>query len=180
MSVTSFSTDQCRILNTIVDEVMLPKYRMNRHTPKAVVYSPLYMGGLNYPSFEIIQDQQGFMMMLKHLRWNGTVAKDLLVVLSAIQLVSGLCSPIFEDVHTDLSFLGPGWLLHQRSRMAIPNITLWIERQWTPPLQRVGDQSLMFAFINIANATTKILEMAKYCRCYLRVITTADIADLNG
>ena len=87
---------------------------------------------------------------------------------------------IFEDVQTDLSFLGPGWLLHQPNRMALSNITMWIERQWTSPLQRVGDQSIMKAFINITNVTTRKLEMTNYCRCYLRVITIADLANLDG
>ena len=56
MAVTSFTEEQCKSLNTIIDEVMLPKYKINRHMAKAVVYSPHHMRGLNYPSFEIIQD----------------------------------------------------------------------------------------------------------------------------
>ena len=39
MPTTMFSEDQCRRLNTLVDEVMLNKLHINRHTPKAVLYS---------------------------------------------------------------------------------------------------------------------------------------------
>ena len=33
MPVTTFSNTQCGKLNTVIDEVMLPKYKLNRHTP---------------------------------------------------------------------------------------------------------------------------------------------------
>ena len=39
---------------------------------------------------------------------------------------------------------------------------------------------IMKAFINITNVTTRKLEMTNYCRCYLRVITIADLANLDG
>ena len=58
MTVTTFTAKQCKQLNTAIDAVMLNKYRMNRHTPKAVVYSPLHLGSLNYPSYLIKQDQR--------------------------------------------------------------------------------------------------------------------------
>ena len=68
MPVTSFTKDQCKQLNTIMDEVMLNKYQLNRKMPKAVIYSPYSMGGMNYPSFLILQDQMKIMNLLKQLR----------------------------------------------------------------------------------------------------------------
>ncbi|KAL7520844.1 hypothetical protein ACHAWF_001011 [Thalassiosira exigua] len=76
MATTSFSADQCRQMNTVVDEVMLPKLRFNRHMAKAVLYAPQSRGGAAYPSFQVIQDQKGILTMLQHFRWNGTVGKD--------------------------------------------------------------------------------------------------------
>ena len=58
MPITSFMKKQCGELNTIMDKVMLNKYHLNQKTPKAVIYSPYSMGGMNYPSFQILQDQR--------------------------------------------------------------------------------------------------------------------------
>ena len=82
---------------------MLNKYHLNRNMPKAVIYSPYNMGGMNYPSFQVLQDQMGTMNLLKQLQWNKTVANDFLVTLSAVQFTSGLCEPILMDTSTDLT-----------------------------------------------------------------------------
>ena len=105
--------------------------------------------------------------MLKHFQWNGTVGNDMLVVLLAVQLVSGLCEPIMEDVDSDLSYVVGGWFTHQRNRLRIMNGIMWIEHQWTPSLQREFDQSLMRAFLDIEGVTKGRLEKANWCRLYL-------------
>ena len=46
--------------------------------------------------------------MLRHFLWNGTVWKDMSVVLSAIQLASDVCEPILEDVQTNMSYIDIG------------------------------------------------------------------------
>ena len=138
------------------------------------------MGGLNYPSFQIIQDQKGILTMLKHFRWAGVVCDDMLVVLSAIQQVSGLCEPIMMDVQTDLRYVGKGWFLHQRERLNAMGGQMWIEKQWTPPLQRKGDQSLMKAFTGAPGATHTKLLKANFCRIYARCISIADLASIKG
>ena len=76
MPVTSFTKDQCKQLNTTMDKVMLNKYQLNRKMPKAVIYSPCSIGGMNYPSFLILQDQMKTMNLLKQLRWNKTVSNN--------------------------------------------------------------------------------------------------------
>ena len=57
---------------------------IHRNIPKAVLYSSLEMGGLKYPSFEVIQDQKGILYLLQQLQWKGTIANDMLTVLSAV------------------------------------------------------------------------------------------------
>lgn len=127
MPLTSFDAKQCKQLNTIIDRVMLNKLNLNRNMPKAVIYSPYHMAGLNYPSFQIIQDQKGILNLLKELRWNKTMANDILTVMSAIQLCSGLTDPIMEDTATDLSYLGKSWFLHIRQHLKAFRGKLWIE-----------------------------------------------------
>ena len=105
---------------------------------------------------------------------------DMLVVLSAIQLISGLCKPILEDVTTRLPHLGDGWFKLHRERLAAMSGIVWVERQWAPSLQRLHDGALMAAFVEIPGATTATIVKASWCRLYVRVITIADLAHENG
>lgn len=180
MAVTTFDQDQCHDLNKPIDRVLLNKMKVNRNMPKAVVYAPKHMAGLNYKSFQTLQDQKGILTMLQHFRWNGAVANDLLVTLSAVQLMAGLCKPILQDTKPDLSYLNKGWFLHQRSRLAHMNAEMWIEHQWTPQLQRVRDESLMSTFISIPGITKSKLAKANWCRIYMRIFTIAELSDERG
>lgn len=180
MATTSFTTKECAQLNTILDKAVLPKMRYNRHTPKAVLYAPLSRGRAGYPSFEVIQDQKGIMTMLRNLRWDETMSKDILVTLSAIQLYSGLCKPILEDVTTALDYIPQGWIARICHRLNAMNATMWVEHQWCPKLQRVEDQPIMVAIARVPGITKKMQEKCNYCKLFARVITIADIAIERG
>jgi hypothetical protein len=84
--------------------------------PLAVIYSPLRLGGLNWPSFQVKQDCDSILTLIKHLRHDETVANNIKIALSAWQLASGLCTPFLETVTPRLSYLGVGWLPHMRDR----------------------------------------------------------------
>ena len=182
MAVTSLSNDQCRRLNTALDPTMLNKLHINQHAPKAALYSSLSRGGMDYPSFRIIQAQKGILTLMKHLRVCSTIGNDILVTLSAIQLGSGLCTPILEDTASDLTYLSKhqfGWFLHLREQLIAMNGAIWIEHQWTPSLQRENDVSLMSA-IAMQEISTNDKMKANFCRLYSRVITIADLASEKG
>ena len=180
MGLTSFSTKQCKRLNTIIDEIIIPKLTMNRHTPKAALYSPLSKAGLNYPSYKVIQDQKNILLVLQQLRLDSTITNDIRVALSALQLVSGLTTPIYEDTTTKLPHLPQGLLTHIRDRMMALKATMWIENIWHPTLQRTNDRSLMKTFANIPKVGKTRLERANYCRLYMRITTIADLSNIRG
>ena len=124
MPLTSFTRKECKNLNTAIDKNMVNKYRYNRHMPRTVLYISLELGGANYPCFEITQDQKGILNMIKQLRWNKTIANDILVVLSAMQFASGLCEPVMMNTTTDLSYTSQGWFTHTRQRLHSTNAQL--------------------------------------------------------
>ena len=117
----------------------------------------------------------------------GEIGTDLKITLSAAQLTSGLVTPILDDTELDLPHLEDGVILHLRSTLKKLNGNLHIEKVWTPSLQREGDKSIMEVFARIptskkASATKlkRIMRNANTCRLYLRVITIADLANLDG
>ena len=117
-------------------------------------------------------------------QWGVGGGGEQLMVMSApmdtVHFISGLVTPIFEDVTTPLLYLPPGWFLHLRKCLTDMNAALWIERQWCPVHQHTHDRCLMLAFINIRGITTSRLYRSNYCRIYTRCITTSDLANLRG
>ena len=104
-------------MNTWIDTVVMPKLGLNRHTPKALLYGPLSRGGLNYPQFKTIQTTRSITYMIKQLRWNKDIAKDIRISIEATQLMSGIERPIMEDVETLVKYLEGTWLLTIRERL---------------------------------------------------------------
>ena len=135
---------------------------------------------MNYPDFQIIQDQKGILYLIQQLRWQGTIANDLLTVLSAIPLVSGLCRPLLEDTTTTIEYMNQGWFTHMRQRLAVMNASIWIKHQWCPQVQQHNDKSPMHAFSQILGITKGKLTKANWCRVYARIITISVIAYVKG
>ena len=64
--------------------------------PSAVVYVPLEYGGMEITESYTLQDQLQAQNLIKHLRWGGKPANDILVTLDNIQLVAGFIQPVTE------------------------------------------------------------------------------------
>ena len=95
--LTRFTKKQLKRLSIVIDNVMLPKMGINRKMKRAVIYAPLELGGIGYPSIETIQDQQSIGHFVRHLQWGKEIATDLKIALSHAQLQSGMVTPILDD-----------------------------------------------------------------------------------
>ena len=140
-------------MNTIIDTVILPKLTINRHMSKTVLNSPPQLGGIAYPKFEAIQMIKGIMFLLHQTRWNGPVGNVIHVVLSVLQLMSGHVRLLMEDTTTQVDYIEGGWMFFIQEQFQQINGSMWIEHQWTPPLQRVHDTSIMVSFTAIPGVT---------------------------
>ena len=177
---TSFSRAQCYKINTCIRQTILPKMRLNRHYPSAVLYGPTEFGGMEFPETYTLQDTIQLEYLIKQLRWDRTVANNFLVTLDTVQLCSGFISPILEHTTENIVYLSQSYIINVRQRLAEMDATLWIEKKWAPALQRVGDRSLMECFVRIPGITRASLRKANAVRLYLRVVTIADLADVGG
>ena len=65
--------------------------------PGAVIYGPLEYGGMEILETYTLQDQLQVTNLMKHLRWGGKVANNILVTLDNIQLAAGFIRPIFDN-----------------------------------------------------------------------------------
>jgi hypothetical protein len=180
LNASSFTKTQCYKLNSTIRGTLVPKLRLNRNTPHEVLFGPLEYGGLELPEMYTLQDQVQLPYLLKQLRWDKSVANDLLVTLDNLQLISGLLDPILEFTSIPLHYIEDGFLQSVRQRLQEMDAGLWVEKAWTPSLQRVGDESLMARFITLPRVTRSQLRQANMVRLYLRIITIADLCDPTG
>ena len=97
-AVTNIPQKVCKIMKTYIDSVVLPKIGLNRHTPKAVVYGPMKLVGLNYPQFKTIQTAKSITYLLKQMLLNGYMAAAIRVNLEMTHLMAGVEAPILEQI----------------------------------------------------------------------------------
>ncbi|KAL7552549.1 hypothetical protein ACHAWF_016169 [Thalassiosira exigua] len=180
LTISSLDKKQCKTLNTLHRKTFLPMMKLNRNTPNAVIFGPIEMGGMELPEAEALQSQAGIPYIIRSLRHDKTVANDFLTALDWVQLRSGLVRPILEDVKVRLDYVGRSHMVFIRNILREIDASLWIEKAWTPSLQRAGDESLMERFATHSRATKEQLEKLNAVRLYMRVVTVADLADPTG
>ena len=179
-ALTRFTVKQCSDLAKVIEKVILPKMGINRNFPKAALYGPHEYGGMAFQSIETIQDQKMITHWIRHLRWGKEIGNDFKITLSAAQLISGLTTPILDNVKPDLPHLEDGVIPHLRTTLNKLGGNLLIEDVWVPKLQREEDKSIMEEFAKIPGITKQKLKAANICRIYLRVITIAELANEDG
>jgi hypothetical protein len=177
---TSFTRKQCGHINSIIRRTILPRLRLNRNFPSAVLYGPMEYGGLEFPEAYTLQDQVQLDYLIKQLRWDKLVANDFLVALDSVQMCSGFTTPILEAVTIPIEYLSSSYIISLRTRLSEMKAYLWIEKGWTPKLKREGDASLMEKFSQCPHISRAMLRKANAVRIYLRVVTIADLADVGG
>jgi hypothetical protein len=174
-----FTKKQCEDIDKVINASFLPRLRINRNTARAIVFGPREYGGLEMPDVYTRQTQHHLKYILKQLRWNSTLANDILTTLDNIQLASGFVSPILENTKAKIDYIDRGWIIALRERLNEIGGSLWIEDAWQPKLQREGDFSLMERFLSVKTTAQERCQLRMVLH-WLRVITLADIADPAG
>ena len=180
LHLSSFSAAQCSKIDTVICQAILPRLRLNRHFPLAVLYGPTDIGGLDFFQCGTLQLTTQVSYLIKQLRWNRTVANDVIVTLDTLQLASGQSRPLMEYADTQVNYLRNSFFLHLRSQLSDINASLWIEDVWRPQIHRDHDEFIMDQFVKIPGITRAELRQANAVRLYLRILTIADIADPSG
>lgn len=180
LHLSSFSPSQCGQIDTIIRQTIIPRMRLNRHFPSAVLYGPMELGGLDFMQVRTLQLTTQITYLLKQLRWDKTVANDIIVTLDTLQLASGLSKPLMEYPTSPINYLGESYFLNIRAQLAGIGASIWIEEAWKPQPHRVHDDFIMDRFTQIPGITRKELRQANAVRMYMRIITIADIADPSG
>jgi hypothetical protein len=177
---TSLTSSQCRRIQAPALAVLLPNFRLNRHSRRSVLFSGPKYGGLSLPD---LYDDQGLgqlMLFIGHIKLGDDTGQLILSTLTHIQLKTGSSRPVFS-----LSFkvyeclLDPTWITSIWSYVSSIKVTVEIENQWLPTPMRDGDTMLFDQALSL-NFTTLQLRQINECRMYLQVIIVSDISTADG
>jgi hypothetical protein len=72
------------------------------------------MGGMEFPEAHTLQNQTQEPFMLKQLRWDKTLANDILVTLDHIQLLTGFTTPVMQNTASKIDYIGTSYLVEMR------------------------------------------------------------------
>ena len=130
MQLTSLTKEDCRPINTLSRQAILPPMRLNWNMPDAVIFGTMSHGGMEFPEAYTLQDQLQILDIMRHLRWDKTVANDILFTLDNIQLNTGFVTPIFQGTSIRMNYVGQGQLVSLRERMREIKVNMWTEDAW--------------------------------------------------
>jgi hypothetical protein len=178
LAVTTFTTTQLLQIQKPFIHLLLPKLGMNRHTLRAIIYGPLYRGGLGLHSLDEKQSILHFELFQGHICRNDDIGTSLRIQTSSQQLEIG-CGDLFLNTNpniycystenTQLSFLWRKCFKY--------NIKITMQNAWIPARQTNNRPTIMdFAVQDqILKGNKKKLQQINWCRLYLKVMWPEDL-----
>ena len=78
--------------------------------PRAVVYGPIQLGGINIPDLYIIQGMEQAIKILQHVQHRSSLGHMILITLEWSQLVAGVLYNLLQTTNTKLPHMTGSWL----------------------------------------------------------------------
>jgi hypothetical protein len=119
LHLSQFTQKQCQKLTVQINATFLPKLHVHSKMKRAVIWGPRSHGGLSLNTdIYSVQCQCAVSYLIRTMRWDKTVANDILVVLDAFQIISGFSTPVLEDTSVPIEYVGRGWIPHLRTMLS--------------------------------------------------------------
>lgn len=174
----TFSQKQFQNLNSIILASLLPKMKINRHTPRDVIFRPIELGGFNIKSIQQMMLLRKLDLFSQIYRSRHPTQRLLTITIQQLQIEWGQGTTVLSTKYPDDCYLTNTWITEIWKECYEANIKIIIPEIIVHPLARNNDSYLMEKFENYF--TREELRLINYCRLYLRVTTTSDITNIKG
>ena len=175
--VVSFTHKQ---LHTIQQKIIGPSLTAagyNSKMPRAVVFGPATLGGMQWESPYSITLYTQLQLLIGSLRLQDTVGKLLIIQLSWLQILAGIRQPLLETTQA-VSYIPKGWIQSLHEKLTHNKVQIKIEGLWTPGPSREEDQVIMDY---VRDKLPEEMWMSiNQCRLFLQAVTFADITTFDG
>ena len=145
--------------------------------PRAVVYGPKSMGGLDWTNIGILTLYEKIKFLIGSIRLQDKVGQVLEVQLSWIQTFAGISKPVLE-YDTLITYLPVGWIQNLHTKLVDYGVQIEVHQLWTPTHQRENDRVIMD--IVIKHLPGWLWHSINRCRLFLKATTVADITTMDG
>jgi hypothetical protein len=190
LPITTFTDKQCKKIQSPFINAFLNKLKMNRHTPRVVIWGPERYGGLNLMNIEVEQLSSHIFLLLTNIRKGNETGQSMILAMSVYQLTLGCAGPFWDNdpdyypthpaTHLSLQYV---W-----EKLRSIKATLHIPGMWTPQSQFVNDSSIIDDFVATAKSRKGSsahirpiqIALANSCRMFLRVTWLSDILAEDG
>lgn len=178
LGVSGLTKAQCDRIQRQALAAFLPLMGINRHFPRALVFSSIQFGGLGLRHLYHEQGRLHVELFLRIYRQcDSTLAKLLATSVAYTQLVCGLSRPILQDTR-ETSYVPPSWVQHLRAFLRYSQSTIAIYQPWLPAPNRVNDRTIMD--IVTESFSQRDQRAINTYRLYLQVQFISEIVDDTG
>ena len=119
------NTAQLQSIQTQFISALLNKLGFNQHYPRAVVYGPHELGGLQLIDLRYEQGVQNTQSLLNYVGTSNPIGDYLMISIRHLQLELGLVSDILLYPPKYTAYATPGWARHL-IEFFTPILSLWL------------------------------------------------------
>ena len=145
--------------------------------PRAVVFGPTILGGMDWDNPLIIYLYEKIKMLVGSIRLKDTVGRLMLMQISWLQLFAGTGTPLLES-NFDINYLPKGWIRTVQRLLVEFQVKIKIYTAWKPTKQRQQDRIIMDYVTQ--HIPKWAWEGINTCRLYMKATTVTDIATIDG
>ena len=183
LPVTIFTDSQLDEIQKPCMRLILPKLGVNRNMPRAVVYGPQLLGGMQLMNLKVEQPTMNITTTISHMRRQDRVAKMLLATLNDVQIEVGISKSFLNSDPSPFTYITANtrWLYTWRACYKL-KIRVEIWKQWIPSTNYIHDRNIMEVAINDAYYQGRYnyrLISINRCRLFLQCFFISDLMDEN-
>ena len=175
--IISFTGSQIDKLQKQVLGTCLAAAGYSSKMPRAVVFGPITLGGMQWESAYGIMVYEQIKLLLGSLQMEDTVGKLLRLQLKWLQIFSGTSTPLLEASKVD-KFLPTGWVQALPEKLVENRIQIRVHKLWIPKPRRLNDRIIMdYVWCHLPEDHWQAINQ---CRLYLKAVTFSDITTFDG
>ena len=173
-----FSEKQCATLQSKVLRYVIPKMKVNRGFPRAVLHGSKKFGGMGIPKHYHEQGLLSVQQILGRIRKRDHQSTLLMISLRQAQLESGTVETILDRITSIPSYLTVVWVTRVWHFLHSNDLSIHVPACQIQHPQRQHDVHIM-TLLEGCSPGTKMKSINK-CRMHLKVITVSDITMSDG
>ena len=183
LPVTTFNTTQCISIQRPFVNIILPKIGLNRKTPRAIIFGPKSLGGLELMDLRVEQMAIQWETTRGHLKRKDRAGKGLLITAHDLQVEIGTGKPFYELDPEEYNYTTDStrWFYLWKSTKKL-GLQMELYNFWTPKVSRENDRNIMEVAVQDEGLKSKKwnkLHHINQCRLYVRAFNISDLT-LDG